>query len=116
MRERKIRLGFSIVTDILLINLAFICAYQTCKLLGLNLLELFNLAENDSSPSFWASQSPGGILFIIALTVTAIRLCTFFRLSTVQTGLALRECSGILGDCWRRLFGNYCPHSNSIFC
>ncbi len=78
MRERKIRLGFSIVTDILLINLAFICAYQTCKLLGLNLLELFNLAENDSSPSFWASQSPGRILFIIALTVTAIRLCTFF--------------------------------------
>ncbi len=78
MRERKIRLGFSIITDIFLINLAFLCAYQTCNLLGLNLLELFNLSENESSPSLWATQSPGRILFIIALTVTAIRMCTFF--------------------------------------
>jgi FlaA1/EpsC-like NDP-sugar epimerase len=78
MRQQKIRLGFSIVTDILLINLAFLCAYQTCKLLGLNLLELFNLSENDSSPSIWASQSPSRIFLIIAFTVTAIRLCTYF--------------------------------------
>ena len=78
MRERKIRLGFSIVTDVLLINLAFICAYQTCNLLGLNLLELLNLSENGASPSLWASQLPSRILFIIALIVTAIRLCTFF--------------------------------------
>ena len=78
MRQQKIRLGFSIVTDILLINLAFLCAYQTCKLLGLNLLELFNLSETDSSPSFWASQSAGRFFLIVAFTVTAIRLCTFF--------------------------------------
>ena len=77
MRNRKIKSILSIVSDVILINLAFLGAYQTCKPLGLNLLELFKEGQNPVT-ALWGDQSSSQFFLIVALVVTAIRLSSFF--------------------------------------
>ena len=91
MLKSKIRLASSIVVDIFLINLAFLCAYYTCKSLGLNLLE--SLKE----VPIGFNQSPH-LFLIVLLIVTGFRLSSFFvfklykpvwRYASVQEFLSL---------------------------
>ncbi|MBI1928357.1 hypothetical protein HYR99_29450, partial [Candidatus Poribacteria bacterium] len=90
MLKSKIRLASSIVADIFLINLAFLCAYYTCKSLGLNLLE--SLKEVPIG-----YQSPH-LFLMVSLVVTGFRLSSFFvfqlykpvwRYASVQEFLSL---------------------------
>ena len=72
MLKAKVRLISSVVTDILLINIAFLSAYYTCELLGLNLLESLKQSGQIPASALWKGQFH--LFLIIASIVTAIRL------------------------------------------
>ena len=72
MLKAKVRLISSVVTDILLINIAFLSAYYTCELLGLNLLESLKQSGQIPASVLWKGQFH--LFLIIASIVTAIRL------------------------------------------
>ncbi|MCZ6679351.1 MAG: nucleoside-diphosphate sugar epimerase/dehydratase [Candidatus Poribacteria bacterium] len=99
MLNKQARLIPSIITDIFLINIAFFCAYYTCKSLGFDLLESLKQSGQIPVSELWEHQSLH-LFLIVTCTVTTIRLSAllFFHLHKPFWGYAgIREVVALVG-------------------